>query len=250
MAAPYAREEPVVLRPEGRREWPYVALTARVMRDFGLPVEQRRDGRWEVPRGVYRARGYDVEPDASGASYFFAAAALVGGRVRVPGLGRGSVQGDMRFLEVLEEMGCDVEVGEDRAEVRGTGELRGVQVEMGDFSDTMMTLAVLAPFAGGPTAISGVAHTRLQETDRVSAVAAELRRLGVKVEERPDGLTIHPGPVRPTAPVETYGDHRMAMAFALVGLVVPGLRIKDPGCVTKTLPGYFELLDSLRGPRA
>jgi 3-phosphoshikimate 1-carboxyvinyltransferase len=117
---------------------------------------------------------------------------------------------------------------------------------MSGFSDTMMTLAALAPFAEGPTRISGVAHARLQETDRVSAVATELRRLGVEVEERADGLTILPGPVTPREPVETYGDHRMAMAFALVGLVVPGVRIKDPGCVTKTLPGYFGLLDSLR----
>jgi 3-phosphoshikimate 1-carboxyvinyltransferase len=121
-----------------------------------------------------------------------------------------------------------------------------VEVEMGAFSDTMMTLAALAPFAEGPTTISGVEHTRAQETDRVSAVAAELSRLGARVEERPDGLTIQGGDrVRPRAPVETYGDHRVAMAFALVGLAVPGVRVKDPACVTKTLPEYFDLLGSL-----
>jgi len=252
MAAPYA-QEPVVVEAEGRSEWPYVSITCGVMADFGVEVAEapgeRGGARFEVPRGVYRARRpYAVEPDASGASYFFAAAALLGGRVRVRGLGRSSAQGDLRFLGVLEEMGCEVEVGADRAEVRGPGPggLRGVEVGMGAFSDTMMTLAALAPFAEGPTTISGVEHTRAQETDRVSAVAAELSRLGVRVEERPDGLTIQGGDrVRPEAPVETYGDHRVAMAFALVGLVVPGVRVKDPACVTKTLPEYFDLLGSL-----
>jgi len=246
IAAPYARG-PVEVVAEGRKDWPYVALTAGVMRAFG--VEVAADGAtYRVPLGTYRPRRpYAVEPDASGASYFFAAAALTGGRVRVPGLGRASSQGDLRFLEVLSEMGCAVEVGEDAVEVRGPedGRLRGVSVRMSDFSDTMMTLAVLAPFAEGPTTISGVAHTRHQESDRVGAVAAELSRLGVRVEESEDGLRIQPGPVRPREPVETYDDHRMAMAFALVGLAVPGVRVKNPACVAKTLPGYFELLRDL-----
>ncbi|HEX2182561.1 MAG TPA: hypothetical protein VHH10_09760, partial [Rubrobacteraceae bacterium] len=146
---------------------------------------------------------------------------------------------------VLGEMGCEVEVGEESVEVRGDGRLRGVEVDMNAFSDTMITLSAIAPFASTPTVIKNVEHTRYQETDRVSAVVRELRRLGISVEERRDGLRITPGTVRP-AVVETYGDHRMAMAFAVTGLVAPGVRIRDPGCVTKTFPDYFERLDALR----
>ena len=243
MAAPYARE-PVVLEAEGRREWPYVGITVAVMRAFGVEVEVGR-GRFAVGPGVYRAREFAVETDASAASYFLAAAAVTGGRVRVPGLGAGSTQGDLRFVRVLAEMGCEVEVADDFVEVRGPGRLRGVEVDMNAFSDTMMTLAAIAPFADSPTEIKNVAHTRHQETDRISAVATELWRLGVGVQERPDGLKIEPGHVG-SGGVETYGDHRMAMAFAVTGLVAPGIRIRDPGCVTKTFPDYFRSLDALR----
>ena len=243
MAAPYARE-PVSLEVEGREEWPYVGITAEVMRAFGVEVgiEEKR---YSVEPAVYRAREYAVEPDASAASYFMAAAAVTGGRVRIPGLGARSSQGDMRFADVLGEMGCEVEVGEDRVEVRGPERLRGVEVDMNAFSDTMMTLAAIAPFASTPTVIKNVEHTRYQETDRVSAVATELRRLGISVEEGRDLLRITPGTIRP-AVVETYGDHRMAMAFAVTALVAPGVRIRNPGCVTKTFPDYFERLESLR----
>jgi 3-phosphoshikimate 1-carboxyvinyltransferase len=243
MAAPYARE-PVSLEVEGREEWPYVGITGEVMRAFGVEVGIG-EKRYAVEPAVYRAREYEVEPDASAASYFMAAAAVTGGRVRIPGLGAGSSQGDLRFAEVLGEMGCEVEVGEDRVEVRGPDRLRGVEVDMNAFSDTMMTLAAIAPFASTPTVIKNVEHTRYQETDRVSAVATELGRLGISVEEGRDLLRITPGTIRP-AVVETYGDHRMAMAFAVTGLVAPGVRIRNPGCVTKTFPDYFERLDTLR----
>ena len=246
MAAPYASNEPVVLEVEGGLvSRPYVGITTSMMREFGVAVEEDEGGRFRVPRATYRAREYEVEPDASGASYFLAAAAVTGGRVRVPGLGRGSSQGDVAFVEVLRRMGCDVEVGDRFIEVRGPRRLRGVEADMNDISDTMITLSAIAPFAEGPTTITNVAHARLQETDRVSAVAAELARLGVGVEERRDGLRITPGSVTPGS-VRTYGDHRMAMAFSLIGLVVPGIRIQDPACVTKTLPDYFERLTSLR----
>ncbi len=243
MAAPYA-EEPVVLEVEGRQEWPYVGITVAVMRAFGVEVEVG-EGRFAVAPAVYRAREYAVEPDASGASYFMAAAAVTGGRVRVPGLGMGSTQGDLRFAWVLREMGCRVEVAPDFVEVEGPDQLRGVEVDMGAFSDTMITLAAIAPFAGTPTVIKDVEHTRHQETDRISAVATELGRLGIKVEEGRDRLRVSPGRVG-AATVETYGDHRMAMAFAVPGLVAPGIRIRDPGCVTKTFPDYFQRLESLR----
>ena len=243
MAAPYARE-PVVLEAEGREEWPYVGITAEVMRAFGVEVAVG-GARYGVEPAVYGARGYAVEPDASAASYFMAAAAVAGGRVRIPGLGTGSAQGDLRFARVLGEMGCEVELGEESVGVRGDGRLRGVEVDMNAFSDTMITLSAIAPFAFTPTVIKNVEHTRHQETDRVSAVVSELRRLGIQVEERRDGLRITPGKVRP-AVVETYGDHRMAMAFAVTGLVAPGVAIRDPGCVTKTFPDYYEKLDALR----
>jgi 3-phosphoshikimate 1-carboxyvinyltransferase len=243
MAAPYARE-PVTLEVEGREEWPYVGITTEVMRAFGVEVEVG-EACYEVEPAVYRARDYEVEPDASAASYFMAAAALTGGRIRIEGIGARSAQGDLRFAEVLDEMGCEVDVGEGFVQVRGPERLRGVEVDMNAFSDTMMTLAAIAPFASTPTVIKNIEHTRYQETDRISAVATELRRLGVSVEEGRDWLRIKPGAVHP-AVVETYGDHRMAMAFAVTGLVAPGIWIRDPGVVTKTFPGYFERLDALR----
>lgn len=243
MAAPYA-EGPVALEAMGRQEWPYVGITVGVMRDFGVEVEVG-EGRFAVEPAVYGAREYEVEPDASGASYFMAAAAVTGGGIRIPGLGSGSSQGDLRFAGVLREMGCEVEVARDSVEVKGPERLRGVEVDMNAFSDTMMTLAAIAPFAETPTVIKNVEHTRHQETDRISAVATELARLGVEVEEGRDWLRIVPGPVKP-ASVETYGDHRMAMAFAVTGLAAEGIGIRDPGCVTKTFPDYFGRLESLR----
>lgn len=247
MAAPYAGRE-VTLEVDGRESWPYVGITLDVMRRFGAEVEAEGGlGRLAVSRVPYGARRFGVEPDASAASYFLALAAVTGGRVRVPGLGSGSSQGDLRFVDVLERMGCAVDLGEAYVEVRGPDRLRGVEVDMGAFSDTMMTLAAIAPFASSPTTIKNVGHTRHQETDRISAVATELARLGVRVEERGDGLRVVPGPLRPAA-VETYGDHRMAMAFAVAGLAAPApaVTIEDPGCVTKTFPGYFRALEGLR----
>jgi len=245
MAAPYAGE-PVTLEIEGRKDWPYVGITADVMRDFGVEVGiEDSFRRLTVEPGAYAATEYAVEPDASAASYFLAAAAVTGGRVRIPGLGAGSPQGDLRFAGVLRKMGCEVELGSDFIELRGPGILRGVDVDMGAFSDTMITLSAIAPFASSPTTIRNVGHTRHQETDRIAAIATELGRLGVRVEEAPDSLRITPGPVSPAA-VRTYGDHRMAMAFAVTGLAAPGIRIREPGCVTKTFPDYFQRLDALR----
>jgi 3-phosphoshikimate 1-carboxyvinyltransferase len=186
-----------------------------------------------------------VEPDASGAAYFFAAAAISGGRVTVPDLPVSSLQGDARFVDVLQLMGCRVERDGGALSVRGGGVLRGVDVDLGAMSDQTMTLGAIAPFAQGPTRIRGVAHIRHQESDRLAAVAAELRRLGQDVEEHDDGVVIVPRPVRP-AVIQTYGDHRIAMAFAVAGLRAPGIAIADPGCVAKTFPDFFERLDQLR----
>ena len=244
MAAPYAKNG-VTLRVEGDLvSKPYVGITTGVMRSFGVDVEEY-EGSFVVSPATYAARDYPVEPDASGASYFMAAAAVTEGRVTLPGLGSSSPQGDLRFAEVLERMGCAVEILKDRVTVRGPKRLRGVEVDMNPFSDTMITLAAIAPFAQGPTTIKNVEHTRHQETDRISAVATELTRLGVETHERRDGIHIIPNKVRP-AVVHTYDDHRMAMGFAITGLVAAGIRIQNPACVTKTFPDYFRKLDALR----
>lgn len=216
---------------------PYLEMTLAVMRWFFARVEQD-DPRYVVSPGGYRAVDYAIEPDASAASYFFAAAAISGGRVVVPGLGRDSLQGDLGFVRVLGQMGCAVEVREGETEVRGPADLRGVEVDMRDLSDTAQTLAVVAPFATSPTRITGIGFIRKKESDRVGAVATELRRTGIRVEEEADGLLIHPG-VPHAARIATYEDHRMAMSFALLALRTEGIEIEDPGCVAKTYPGYF-----------
>jgi 3-phosphoshikimate 1-carboxyvinyltransferase len=243
MASPYA-EAPVTLHPQGRNEWPYVGITVALMRAFGVEVVEA-NGRFTVAPAMYSSREYEVEPDASGASYFMAAAAVTGGRVRIPGLGSSSPQGDLRFAEVLRHMGCKVEITSNNVEVIGPDRLQGVEVDMNAFSDTMITLSAIAPLATTPTTIENIAHTRLQETDRLSAVATELNRLGIETHTTSSSIRIIPGQIRPGV-VRTYGDHRMAMAFAVTGLVVSGIRIGDPGCVTKTFPGYFGTLESLR----
>lgn len=257
MAAPYAAGD-VELLVEGRLvAAPYVAMTLAAMAAFGIEVEHDGLRRFLVRAGQrYRPRDYAVEPDASGAAYFFAAAAITGGRVRVPGLSSASLQGDARFVDVLEQMGCRVERAPDALTVGGRGwpgdargdVLRGVDVDLGAMSDQTMTLAAIAPFAAGPTRIRGVAHIRHQESDRLAATAAELRRLGQEVEEFDDGLAVTPRPVRP-AVVQTYDDHRLAMAFAITGLRAPGIAIADPGCVAKTFPDFFGRLERLRAGR-
>ena len=165
--------------------------------------------------------------------------------MKIPTLGSTSPQGDLRFVGVLRNMGCGVEITPDFVEVRGPDRLRGIEVDMSAFSDTMITLAAIAPFAEGPTTINNIAHTRLQETDRLSAVATELGRLGIDTQIASSSIRIIPGTIWPGA-VRTHGDHRIAMAFAVTGLVVPGVTIRDPGCVTKTFPSYFGRLESLR----
>jgi len=218
---------------------PYVEITIAMMRAFG--VEVRREGAtYVVPPGGYRATTYAIEPDASTASYFFAAAALTGGEVTVPGLGAGALQGDLAFIDVLRRMGAHVETGADRTTVRGTGELRGLTVNMRDISDTMPTLAALAPYASGPVRIEDVANTRVKECDRLEACAENLRRLGVPVETGPDWIEIHPGSPARDVGIKSYGDHRVVMSFAVAGLRAPGISFDDPGCVRKTFPGFHE----------
>ena len=225
---------------------PYVELTLAVMRAFGAAVEQDGLRTWSVAPSGYRGIDYAIEPDASAASYFLAAAAITRGRVLVPGLGRDALQGDMAFADVLARMGAEVEWTTGGVEVRGAGHLRGIDVDMADISDTAQTLAAVAVFADGPTRVRGIGFIRAKETDRIAAVVTELRRLGVAAEEHADGFTVHPGTPTPGV-VRTYDDHRMAMSFALLGLRVPGIEIADPDCVAKTFPDYFAVLEGLRG---
>jgi 3-phosphoshikimate 1-carboxyvinyltransferase len=223
---------------------PYVAMTVAMMRQWGLRVDAGED-RFLVPGNQHTILSYySIEPDASAASYFWAAAAVAGGEVAVPGLSTASLQGDVRFLDLLEQMGCRVARTEAGTTVQG-GRLTGIDVDMNDISDTVMTLGVVACFADAPTTIRNVGHVRHKETDRLAALATELRRLGAAVEERRDGLTITPRPLQGTV-VETYNDHRMAMSLALVGLRVPGMVLSGPACVAKTYPGYFDDLERLR----
>ena len=243
LAAPYARQ-PVRLEIAGPLvSQPYVEMTTRVMSAFGVDVAHTDWRRFDVPRAAYQSRRYAIEPDASAASYFFAAAAVTGGKVTVEGLSRESLQGDVAFVDVLERMGCETDCGDDHITVRG-GRLRGIDVDMNAISDTVQTLAAVALFAEGPTTVSGVAHIRHKETDRIAALATELRKLGAEVEEQPDGLRITPGELR-SAAIDTYNDHRMAMSLALPGLRVPGVVINDPGCTAKTYPRFFEDLSLL-----
>jgi len=222
---------------------PYLEMTRRVMAAFGATCEVVDERTWHIPPDGYAACDFCVEPDASAASYFAAAAAITGGSVTLEGLSRSSMQGDIAFCDALARMGCavswdDPAIGHTTVSGRAA---RGIDIDMNAISDTVPTLAVVALFAAGPTTISNVAHIRDKETDRIGDLARELRRLGAAVEEFPDGLRIEPRPLRP-AELTTYDDHRMAMSLALAGLAVPGVRILDPGCVGKTFPGYWRSL--------
>jgi 3-phosphoshikimate 1-carboxyvinyltransferase len=244
MAAPAARS-PVELVVDGPLvSQPYVAMTLAVMRAFGAEVITTPElNRFEIMLQRYAAREHSIEPDASAASYFWAAAAVTGGEVTVEGLAAESLQGDVAFVDCLERMGCEVRREPESITVTGRP-LNGIDVDMNAISDTVQTLAVVALFAEGPTTIRNVAHIRHKETDRIAALAAELRKLGADVTERDDGLTIQPGTLRP-ATIATYNDHRMAMSFALAGLRIPGVRIENPTCVEKTYPEFF---NDLRAP--
>jgi 3-phosphoshikimate 1-carboxyvinyltransferase len=223
---------------------PYIQMTIDVLSSFGRDI--RLDN-----KDVYSSRGgqilrgieYDIEPDASAASYFFAAAAVTRGHVKVMGLSKDSIQGDVMFCECLERMGCEIEYGADYILVHG-GDLIGIDIDMNSISDTVLTLAVVSLFAHGPTTIRNVRHIRDKETDRITDLARELRRLGATVEEFDDGMTITPGEYQ-GANIKTYDDHRMAMSFAIAGLRIPDVAISDPECCNKTYPNFFEDLTAL-----
>jgi 3-phosphoshikimate 1-carboxyvinyltransferase len=245
MAAPLARKDVTIACRGPKVSVPYIAMTCALMRQFGARVEESGDGIYFVPAPQAFGRAqYSIEPDASAASYFWAAAAISGGRVTVADVPEHSLQGDIAFVDRLADMGCRVERCSAGITVHGRA-LRGIDTDMNAISDTVMTLAAVACFAEGPTTIRNVAHIRHKETDRLAALSTELRRLGAEIEEFADGLKITPRPLR-GAVMQTYDDHRMAMSMALIGLKVPGIVISEPSCVAKTYPGFFDDLEQLR----
>jgi len=267
LAAPYASRDVFIEVAGDVPSLPFLKMTTSVMDRFGVGVLGDDGG--ITPRGLkpaarkgdatirfvveapqrYQAASLSIEPDATNASYFLAAAAVAGGRVTVQGLGVGSVQGDINFVDVLEAMGCRVERDATRITVLAPPDgrkLRGIDIDLNDMPDTVPTLAVLALFADSPTAIRNVANLRLKETDRLAALRCELSKLGAVVEELPDGLIIHPPNRLTPATIDTYGDHRMAMSFALAGLKCSGMVINDPHCCAKTFPDFFERFQRMK----
>ena len=247
MVAPYAKATVEIEVITDLNSKPYVDMTLSIMKDFGVEVERHSYERFTVhPTSYLPVTNYSIESDASAASYFFAAPAICGGTVRVENISRLSKQGDITFLDILQEMGCIINEGDSFIEVAGTNTLTGVDADMRDIPDTAQTLAVVAPFAASPTRIRGIASARVKETDRVHATCTELARLGVRVEEHEDGMTIYPYDQIQPATIQTYNDHRMAMAFSLIGLRADGIAIENPSCVSKTFPNFFDVLDTLR----
>lgn len=245
LASPCAREA-LTIRLDGPLvSRPYVQLTLDVMRRFGAGFEEEGPEVYRARAGTgYQGREFIVEGDASSACWWFAAAAVTGGRARVLGIPRDSHQGDLGYLGLLEEMGCRtsrVEVeGEEAIQVEG-GSLRGIDADLGDMPDTAPALGAVALFASSPTRVRGAAHLRAKESDRIAGLAAGLSALGARTEEHRDGLTIRPGPLGP-ARLDPLEDHRLAMAFAVAGLGIGGVEIQDPGCVAKSYPGFFDVL--------
>ena len=244
LIAPYAKNS-TEIEVLGDRTMPYIDITRSVMAAFGVQIVSEDYKFFRVEGGQqYQPRVYNIEPDASNASYFFAAAALTGGRFTVEHLNLESAQGDLVFVHILEQMGCRTTASDTSITVTGPRQLKGIDVDMRTISDTSLTLAAIAPFADSKVTIRNIEHTRWQETDRIHAMVTELRKLGVPVVEHQDGLEISPAPIKPAA-IDTYEDHRVAMAFSLIGLKASGIRINNPECVSKTFPNYFRGLREL-----
>ena len=250
LVAPYAQKTAEITVDGTLYSRPYVDMTLAVMRDFGAEVEANRElNHFVIPRGAYQARDYAIEGDASSASYFFAAAAICNGQVRVENLPLPSLQGDARFLDLLERMGCTVRRESRGVSVQGIAELQAIEADMGDMPDVAPTLAVVAAFAQGLTSIRNIRHLRVKESDRISAVVTELRRLGVEVREEEDAMYIHgkAGAGMHAGRIQTYNDHRIAMSFALAGLRISGVEIEGEECVAKSFPDFWQRFQLLAG---
>ena len=238
MTAPYSNSNVTINIVGDLVSKKYVDMTLSLMEYFEVSVQNRSYKEFFIKKGQkYIGKEYYVEADASSASYFLAAAAITGGRVRVQGIGSESVQGDVSFADLLEKMGCKIKKDKDFIEING-GELKGIDVDMSDMPDVAQTLAAVAVFATGKTRVRNVPNLKIKETDRIAAVANELRRIGIRCSEYDDGFEIEP--CQPHgAEIETYDDHRMAMSFSLIGLKTKGIKIKNPKCVNKTFPNFF-----------
>ncbi|MFX0100943.1 MAG: 3-phosphoshikimate 1-carboxyvinyltransferase [Candidatus Hodarchaeota archaeon] len=246
LSAPYARDDIEVKVIGELVSRPYVEMTTKMMQGFGAKVSYKDKNAIEVKNNPkYKGKNYYIESDFSSASYFMAAAALTGSKITLKYLPSNSLQGDSRFIEILRQMGASVKQGEDGIEVEGSGALNAIDTDMFDCSDLVPTVAVLACFARGTTNIKNVKNIRYKETDRLSAISNELKKIGASVVERDDGLEIRGDGVLKGALIETYDDHRIAMSFSLAGMKIDGVRIIDPACVNKTFPSYFEMLKRL-----
>jgi 3-phosphoshikimate 1-carboxyvinyltransferase len=246
IASPYAKEKVTIEVTKGLVQPSYVGITVQLMRQFGAKVEHSEDYRHLTvePTG-YQGQETVLEADASTACYFLALAALTGGTIRVKNVGYNSNQPDARFIDVLEQMGCQVIKDSSYLQVTGPKQLRGgFEVDMKPMSDQALTIGALAPFADKPITVTNVAHIRSHESDRIFVICDSLKKMGVQVEEREDGFTIHPSQPQGTT-LDPHDDHRNAMVFGLLSVKVPGIRIKDPACISKTCPTYFEELENL-----
>ncbi len=228
---------------------PYIDMTIAAMAAAGVPLWRSGYERYAVP-GAARYRGGDitVEPDASGMSYFLAAAAITGGRVTIPGINSDSVQGDVGLVTAFADMGCSTSSDPTGTTLTG-GPLTGIDIDMSNMPDVAPTLAVVSAYARGTTHITGIGNLRVKECDRIDAVSTELRKMGVSVDTTEDTMTVHGGGEPQGAVIDTYDDHRIAMAFAVAGLRTPGVIIRDPACVTKSFPDFWDRFESLRGGR-
>ncbi len=245
MLAPFAKI-PMLLKTESLVSEPYVDMTCAMMSEFGVLARRMHSARFYVPIPQrYHARDYTVEPDLSTAAYFFAAAAVTGGEVSIQAIDRASSkQGDVAFLTILEKMGCKISETSQSLTVKGVTELQGINVDMRHFSDTFMTLAAIAPFAKTPTTMTNIAHARLKESDRIMAMHQGLERLKIKVESGSDWIKVYPG-IPQAAMIDSFNDHRIAMAFAVMGLRVAGIKIAGAECVSKACPEFFKLWEKL-----
>lgn len=237
--------KPITINIQGElTSAPYIDITLDILSDFGITIERVGDKSFHIdPNQRYLAKKYMVQGDASSASYFFAAAAVTGGKVTVRGINPATLQGDIKFLDMLEEMGCQIEKQNNSVTVTGK-KLKGICIDMNRMPDVVQTAAITALFAEGNTRITNVANLRIKETDRISALSGELKKLGAGIKEGKDWIEIQPGQYQ-GATIDTYNDHRMAMSFAVAGLKIPGVSIKNPQCVNKSFPGFFNFWDTL-----
>ncbi len=246
MAGPLSKKGLKLITSGPVASGPYVDMTLRMMEKFGIIAGRKGFEEFTVGKGTYKSPGkYYIEPDASSASYFLAAAAVLGGEMTIKGLGSDSIQGDSKFALVLEKMGCEIEYLPDSIRLRSSGSLKGVSIDMNDIPDMVPTLAVAALFAEGPTRIYNAANLRIKESDRIGALSAELKKIGALINENEDGLEIFPQKSYNKTLIETYNDHRIAMSFSIAGLKIDGLEIANPACVSKTFPGYFDYFEKI-----